>query len=353
MNIIYKSQNLGLNIRRRLAVYRRISGKAQPLPYFVAWDSTRRCNLRCTHCGASTEKYGKELDTNEIKKVIDELSIVKNCTFGATGGEPFLREDLLEVMKFAKSKGMRTGIASNGMLIDHNKALEIKRADVNYIQISIDGPEEIHNNIRKNNESFSKAIGAIKELIAVGIPEVRVATTVTKENIKHLYSIKKILIDLNVETWRLVTIMPIGRADNPKNFLLSGNEMRKVFKIVSKNRSPLNIYIGESLPYLGDYEEKIRHTPLKCPVGIFAFCIGVNGNVRGCPEQPDTSEFIEGNIRESSVIDIWNRGFTKYRKRQNDFIDSKCANCSKFKFCFGGCWVMRIKNMNCIYKILK
>ena len=73
-------------------------GRATP-PLYVLWDSTRRCNLHCAHCGASKETYGRELSTREIKALVDQLAQMKAGFFAATGGEPLLRKDLLEVME--------------------------------------------------------------------------------------------------------------------------------------------------------------------------------------------------------------------------------------------------------------
>jgi len=100
--------------------YRR--GRALPSPTYVFWDSTRRCNLRCLHCGAVKETYAHELSTEQMKGILDQLAAMKVGMFGATGGEPLLRRDLREVLSYAHGLGMRTGIATNGFLIDEAAA---------------------------------------------------------------------------------------------------------------------------------------------------------------------------------------------------------------------------------------
>lgn len=326
-------------------------GRAFP-PVYVLWDCSRNCNLHCVHCGATKEKYSKEISSEEIKKVIDELSALKVRFFAVTGGEPLLRKDLLEILFYAHEKGIKTGIASNGYLIDRKTAEQIKLAGVSSIQISLDGAMHSHNRIRGNNESFQRAVNSIKFLKEAGIPVVSVATTVTPANLNELPELMDILTDLNVRLWRLCVVMPIGRAED-LDFSLSSAQLKQFFCFVKSNKSKIEIKIGENLPFLADFEKQLRKKPLLCPVGFTACCIGVDGNVRGCPEQPDTEENREGSVLKKSFAEIWKNGFKKYRSREILFKDKKCAECKKKLDCFGGCWVMRRNNQHCIYTLLE
>jgi len=353
MKITYQIDKFALNFFRKQFYKRTIEKKSVRLPKFIAWDCTRRCNLHCEHCGASKESYNKELSTDEIKKVIDDISKIKRCFFGATGGEPFLRNDLLEVLSYAKSKGLGTGFASNGFLISKEKAEEIKKTKVDSIQISLDGLEETHNKIRNNPKSFFRSIEAIKNLQEIKVPILSVATTLTPNNFDELEKIHNLLARLGIKKWRIVIIMPIGRAEDSKILQLNPDQLKKLFSFVkNNNHKKMYIYIGENLPFLGEFEESVRDEPALCPVGITACCIGVNGNVRGCPEQPDTLDFIEGNIKEDSILNIWQKGFKKYRLNEAVCTNKKCINCKDKNSCYGGCWVMRIGGTNCIYDLL-
>lgn len=320
-------------------------------PTFVAWDCSRKCNLHCIHCGAVKEKYEKELTTEQIKHLVDQLAELKVNFFGATGGEPLLRKDLLEVLGYASKKGIKTGFASNGYFLDEKKAKEVKEAGINSIMISLDGTEKTHNMIRGNKEVFKRAINAIKFLKEQKIEILSVATTVTPVNFGELRDIKKILLNLGVERWRICIIMPIGRAEDNK-LTLNSSQIKELFRFIKSNKKDIKIQVGENLPFLAGYEEKIRDSPLVCPVGFTACCIGVNGNVRGCPEMPDIKEFIEGNILEKPFAEIWRNGFKRYRNREILKSDKRCASCKNKEDCFGGCWVMRQGNTHCIYDLL-
>lgn len=325
-------------------------GKVLP-PFMVAWDCSRKCNLHCVHCGAVKERYDKELTTEQIKKLIDKLAVMKVRFFGATGGEPLLRNDLIEVLGYAVKKGIRTGFATNGFFIDKKIAKKIKEAGISSMQISLDGTKEIHNKIRGNNLSFRKAVEAIKNLQDENIKIVSVATTVTPMNFENLKELKKVLLSLKVKRWRICVIMPIGRASK-SNLILKPNQIKELLEFVSSNRDNIKIQIGENLTFLAEFEKRIRKAPLVCPVGFTACCIGVNGNVRGCPEMPDVEKFREGSILEKPFIEIWKNGFKKYRNREILKSDKRCSNCKNKENCYGGCWVMREGNIQCVHDLI-
>ncbi|MFH1100705.1 MAG: radical SAM protein [Methanobacteriota archaeon] len=353
MNLAYKLEHYAaLRYRKRI---QKLSKKEKKIasPSYILWDCTRRCNLHCEHCGATKETYRSELSYEEIIKVVSDIAEMKIRMFSVTGGEPFMRKDLLNILGFAHSQGLKTGIATNGFFIDKPIAQKIKDAGIDSIQISIDGLERTHNTIRGNPQSFQRAIHAIRLLREAGIPLLSVATTLTQTNYCELETLWKLLINLQVPTWRISVVMPIGRAETQERFLLNATQINHMFDFVATNSNPIPILIAENLPFLAQYEERIRHEPLLCPVGITACCLGVDGNIRGCPEQPDTPDFIEGNILETSLTDIWQHGFKKYRN--NDILahDEYCRNCTKKFYCFGGCHVMRIGNTHCIYNLIK
>jgi radical SAM protein with 4Fe4S-binding SPASM domain len=328
------------------------AGKAIPPPSYVIWDCTRRCNLSCLHCGAVKEKYTRELTTEQIKSILDQLADLKTDMFAVTGGEPLLRKDLPEVLSHAHRRGLKTGIATNGFLVDRAAAEWIKNAQVQSVQVSLDGPEETHNRIRGNSQSFERAVRAVELLTRFEVPLISAATTVTTENIHEIDGLRRLLLRLGVRLWRLAVVMPIGRAQI-KNTFPDGDQLAWLLEYVKKNDSrELHIYIGENLTFLGDWERQIRNAPAICPIGFTACCVGVDGNVRGCPEQPDTVENREGSLLEVPFREIWQKGFGRYRTREILAKDEKCAGCVSKYDCYGGCWVMRSEGQHCIHDML-
>ena len=147
--------------------------------------------------------------------------------------------------------------------------------------------------------------------------------------------------------------MPIGRAENA-GMSLEGEPLSSLFSFAGKHRrGKPRIYIGENLTFLGGWERRLRSSPMICPVGFLACCIGVDGHVRGCPEMPDTAANREGSILGQSLSQIWQSGFGRYRRREILAADRECAACEWKNDCFGGCWVMRTGNRHCIRRLLE
>jgi len=316
-----------------------------PPPKFVIWDCTRRCNLNCEHCGAKKEKYPEELTAHQLKDLIRKLADYKVQYFVVTGGEPLLRQDLFEIFSFAKENGLKTGLATNGFFVNESNSKNIANI-FDSVQISLDGPQKIHNTIRGNKEAFQKVINAINLLRRNNCKQITISSVITPSNIKDLEELARIIQKLDVNIWKVVSVMPIGKVEQNDNLFLNQQEFLKLLNFVKKNKKKLRIEFGENLGYLGKYDKEVRSEPFFCPVGFLACCIGVNGNVRGCPEQPDISEFREGNILERDFSEIWEKGFKKYRDKA--FLqDETCRKCKFKSECNGGCWVMKLKNINC------
>ncbi|MCK5672667.1 MAG: radical SAM protein, partial [Spirochaetales bacterium] len=112
----------------------------------VVWNVGRRCNLHCIHCYSQSEDvdYPDELTTEEGKAFIDDLAQYGSPVLLFSGGEPLMREDLLELIAHARTKGMRAVISTNGTLITRELAKKFKDLDLSYVGISLDGLQETH-----------------------------------------------------------------------------------------------------------------------------------------------------------------------------------------------------------------
>lgn len=114
-------------------------------PLFISWQLTNRCNAGCKYCDYWKYPQDKELDTSEIFRIVDKLAQMGTLAISFTGGEPLLREDIGEIIRYVKSRGMIAKVNSNGLLIG-KKISEL--ADADQINLSFDGPEVIHDQVR-------------------------------------------------------------------------------------------------------------------------------------------------------------------------------------------------------------
>src|SRR5512139_2739586 len=94
----------------------------------VAWELTRKCNLACVHCRASSERgpYAGELTTEECLRVMDEMAFFSKPVIILTGGEPLLRPDIFDLARYGTEKGFRMVMATNGTLMTREAVTEMK-----------------------------------------------------------------------------------------------------------------------------------------------------------------------------------------------------------------------------------
>lgn len=167
-------------------------------PSRIIFCLTLRCNIKCRQCGIWRTPKKKELTTDEWKKIIIELrSWVGPYRLQIAGGEIFLRDDIVELVRFASSNDVLIGIVSNGTMIDQEMARELVGAGLSYLDISIDGIRpETHDYIRGVEGVYDKAIltiDNIKEHIkkANSNLSITVATVIMSTNMDELIDIVK------------------------------------------------------------------------------------------------------------------------------------------------------------------
>jgi len=132
-------------------------------PFMVSYSITTKCNLKCKHCYSSSVEQAApdELSTEEAFRLVDDLSHWGIGLLIIDGGEPLCREDLMDIVSYASSKGIRTTIGSNGTLIDEAVVRKMVDAGVMAVAISVDGVDAItHDSFRGVSGAFSGELSA-------------------------------------------------------------------------------------------------------------------------------------------------------------------------------------------------
>ncbi|MBI5229465.1 radical SAM protein [Candidatus Micrarchaeota archaeon] len=322
-----------------------------PAPKTVVWECTLACNMQCVHCGAYSNKKFKELSTEKMFFLLDELSSYGVERFAVTGGEPLLRKDTLDILARAKKIGFSTGLSTNGFFVSDENARKIADS-VDSVQVSIDGIGRTHDLLRRKSGSFIKAANALRVLKKHNCKQVCMTSIISPLNLDELNGLYD-LARQNADLWRIGTVMPIGRASKNNELILSREQLTKLLKFIAETPSDFLVLLGENLGYLGKLDSLVHKRDFFfCGAGILSCCIGIDGKVRGCPELPSTSEFIEGDLAKDSFADIWENGFRDYRNEAFSKIPDDCISCSDLDLCRGGCQVMRLRNLHCTKKRL-
>ncbi|MDR2695438.1 MAG: 12,18-didecarboxysiroheme deacetylase [Deltaproteobacteria bacterium] len=165
----------------------------------VVWNMTRRCNLRCVHCYARAldERGTDAVSTEQAKALIDDLAAYGAPVMLFSGGEPLVREDVVDLAKHATGKGMRAVISTNGTLITRQKARELKEVGLSYVGISLDGGEAVHDKFRAVPGAFAKALEGIANCQAEGL-KVGLRFTINRRNAGEVPVLFDLVRDLEV-----------------------------------------------------------------------------------------------------------------------------------------------------------
>ncbi len=152
----------------------------------VVWNITRQCNLHCAHCyiSAVSQPDPAELDTEAAFSVVDQLVAYAIPVLLLSGGEPLVRPDILEVARYATTRGLRVGLSTNGTLLTADTAQLLRKAGVAYIGISIDGPEAVNDKFRGARGAYRQALEGIRNALT---KEFRVSLRFTLTRYNHSY----------------------------------------------------------------------------------------------------------------------------------------------------------------------
>lgn len=166
----------------------------------VVWNTTKQCNLSCEHCYAAAEPDPAtgELSTQEARGLIDELAEYGVPVLLFSGGEPTMRDDLVELVSYATHNGIRPVLSTNGTLLTHRRARELKDAGVAYVGISVDGCRERNDIFRGESGAFDAAISGIEACLDSGI-KTGLRYTITQQTAPDMEAVVRLLTDIGVD----------------------------------------------------------------------------------------------------------------------------------------------------------
>ena len=283
---------------------------------------TYRCNARCTMCNRykCPSKPEEELSVETIKK------LPKMYFTNITGGEPFIREDLPDIVRELYKKSDRIVISTNGFFTDRIIKLCEEFPNVG-IRISIEGLEDTNNKIRGLKDGFNKGYSTLKKLVEMKHPDVGFGMTVQDANAKDLVALYKLSDELNmefataslhnsfyfVEAKNIIHDRPMVAKEFEKliNELLNSNSTKKWFRAYF-NHGLINYIYGQK-------------RLLPCDMAFDTFFIDPYGDVMPCNGTKDKE--VMGNLNEQSWNELWN-------SKQAEKVRNKVRHCDR------QCWMI-------------
>ena len=309
-------------------------------PRFVALEVTEKCNLKCKHCYTSAKATQcKFLPKETVFKLIDELSLYGTEFIAIGGGEPLLYPYIYEVIEYAISKNIEIELVSNGTLLTDQILNKLKNSGLKYLQVSLDGESnETYKKIR-GRDCFDLVVKNIKR--ATKLFNVSISAVLCKPNYDHIFEIAKIAEDAKADSFRVLRLMSVGRGEENSSELQITNEMFERFlKKLPKRQKEYKIKIRMDENMLSNFSRKkipwLDEGFFGCSAGRSTIGIDPQGFVYPCSFL-HYDEMICGNIKETSVMDIWKNSSVLSKFRNIDSLEGKCADCSFKNNCLGGC----------------
>jgi GeoRSP system radical SAM/SPASM protein len=304
-------------------------------PLIINFALTNKCNFKCKHC-YSRDDPDDELDTAGARKCVEALKKAGVFSLNFGGGEPLMRKDLLEIASFAASQGMSVSMNSNGFRLDRETARALKTAGFKKVGISLDSPQaEVHDSFRGVPGSFERAFNALGYLREAGI-ETSISAVICRINYQDINGLIELARKTKAGQLNFHNFKCTGLGYTNKSELdLTPEEWKEFYKAAleaSENTQDVNISLDD--PIISSLGDGRRSSSLvKGSVcGKLSLNIKTNGDITPCGFIP----LVIGNILKDDLHELWVSSPVLERLR-NKKPTGKCASCSNYEDCLGGC----------------
>lgn len=349
-----------------------VEARRQPRLEGLIWEATLACNLACGHCGNPVEgkegdgswQHGRELKTDEVKRIFREVSEdfpPGTLSIGITGGEATLRPDLCEIVAYMRELGFRVSLTTNGFLTGKDPELLDRLVDAGVVlfTISVDGLREGHDRQRGIPGSFDLVVKTLERLRDEH-PEVEVVvnTCVTPYNWHDLPGLYGLMQELKIKKWHVGPVSPVGRAVAPLTHL-TNEQIRDLLEWMAEKNKPANVEAsGIQLTWFCDgwvgssFEGRVREQGMFfCGAGTRIASVLYDGKAATCLEvRRDIG--VQGDLRRERLKDVWERRYEWFREDREKFRKGPCETCAEWDWCQGSSLHLREKDgtlVECIF----
>lgn len=322
-------------------------------PLRAMFELTYRCNFKCRHCYVPLSyRRKRELKTREVFSILEQLADCGCFYLGFTGGEPFIREDIFEILGYAKKKGFEVIIYTNGSLVDQEKAEELAKLRPNKVDITIPAmAQAAFERITQSAGSHKKVFRAIELLRQKGV-SLGFKTCVLKENQSEIADIERFARSLNV----------FHRLDDTLSRRLDGSEEPYKYKGQEKVSKCQSVRVSRSQSRKicvdkvtdGDLG-KVTQYPIpntqylfKCGVGLSQVAVTPLGELKPCLmiDEPRYKIISQGN---GGLKDGWRRlrEFVASIQPDENYRCDRCKLKPYCKWCPAKSWLYKKDFTSC------
>ncbi len=345
------------DVRRRLPIVENLPSPGSrwnaqqagdiPRPRWAIWELTLACDQRCAHCGPRAGKRRPdELTTEEALALVDELADLGLGEIVLIGGEAYLRNDFLLVIRRIRERGMACTMTTGGRGLTRERAEAMVEAGIGSVTVSIDGLEANHDHVRRNEGSWRAAFEAIRNIRAAG-GKVACNTQLNALTMPDLLPLLERLAAEGIHSWQLQITVPHGNAGDHPELILQPYMFLDLFPVLEQvldraRQLRVRVWPGNNLGYFGPLEQKLRASQRKhfrgCSAGRTTMGIESNGMIKSCPSLGGPTN-VGGSWREHGVQKIWEQSYQLgyIRSRTVDDLWGFCRTCYYASTCMAGC----------------
>jgi radical SAM protein with 4Fe4S-binding SPASM domain len=342
------------------------------VPVRAVFEATLGCNLRCRHCGSRAGRARRdELSTAECADLFRQLAELGTRWLTISGGEPTTRKDWPALVEAAARTEMRVGMITNGILFSADSAEIARDNGLNAVGFSLDGDERTHDLVRGRVGHFQRLMRAVDSARSAELP-FAVVTHVNRRNVGQLAQMHDRVVELGAYAWQVQLGTDMGNMSDNPDLLAQPRDVIRVEKELAAlvKKSPIRVHVSDSIGYFGPHEKLLRKAIGQdcfkgCPAGIRVIGVESNGNVKGCLSimagyNEQGADYVEGNVREERLADIWYRpgAFAYNREFDLDDLGGFCRACEHASICRGGCTAKKVASGNgvenpmCVHRAL-
>jgi radical SAM protein with 4Fe4S-binding SPASM domain len=316
-------------------------------PGLAAWEFTLACDHRCIHCGPRAgHARPNELSTEESLRLVDDLADIGVGEIVLLGGEAYLRNDFLLVIRRARERGMRCSTVTGGLGMTQTRAEAMVEAGISVVSVSIDGLEAHHDHLRARPGSWKRAFEALRLLREAGA-KIHCNSQINRVNFGDHEPLLELLGEAQVRSWQLQITCPHGNAADNADIIIQPYMYLEMFEqleriLVRARALKISIWPANNLGYFGPLEGRLRKLQKLhwrgCSAGRSTIAIESDGMIKNCPSLGGPAN-IGGSWREHGLEALWRSApqITYFRTRTVDEVWGYCRECYYAETCKGGC----------------
>lgn len=210
---------------------------AEQSPFLVIWETTQACDLACQHCRANavTQPHPLSLTTSQAEKLLDDVASFSkpHPLMVFTGGDPFKRDDLAHLVRYARELGLHCGVSPSATpLLTQASLARVAEAGAQVVSLSLDGSyESLHDDFRGVGGSFTRTLQACTWAREAGM-KLQINTTLSRHNLHDLVDLAVLVRSFEVMTWSVFLLVPTGRGENLDS--LTADELEAVMHFLAE-----------------------------------------------------------------------------------------------------------------------